>query len=374
MAPKHRAKTLPPAGWISKVERLVKKDPPDRLKDPAYARSAQIAEHSDDFCSIAVPVIRSLLPADADLATTVYATVLSDPAAFAYRSKVVMNTDAPGYFGQATTFFGVLGHELFHIGYFERQPHQTEVWPDNYGLHVLLITLQNDGLAVYTQHELAEFYPQPTEMNLLLLDSKLAVRYLVSRVNLLLVEAESVELGDPMVTAFNGMSQRALYVVGAHMARTIDEWLGRDVLRETVAAGPRAFIRTYNSVAKPSLQIYEVAEPVELSPTQVVRKAALEDDPDQLRAALGSVASSGRQPGGETFEHLSCAGLVLLSKDRPDLAVEVFQGLVQLFPEHPFAHLHLADAYRLCGDPARAELEYHRATTIEPRIESALAM
>jgi hypothetical protein len=41
---------------------------------------------------------------------------------------------------------------------------------------------------------------------------------------------------------------RGYYVVGAHMARTIEAKQGRDVLIGTIAQGPVAFLRTYNAL------------------------------------------------------------------------------------------------------------------------------
>ena len=53
---------------------------------------------------------------------------------------------------------------------------------------------------------------------------------------------------------------------------------------------------------------------------------------------------------------------------------EVFQLLVAIFPEHPYAHVHLGDAHRRCGDLAKAETSFNRAIDIEPRISTALTM
>jgi tetratricopeptide (TPR) repeat protein len=336
------------------------------------ARSREIMAHVDTFCQEALPVIASLLPAEADLGTTVRLTALNDPAYFAYRSSLVMNTDTPAYLGRTSKFFNILGHEMLHIGYFDREPYQAEVWSEPYPAKVLPMVLQNDGLAVYTQYLLSSTYRAPLEIELVLLKNKLAVSFLIGRVNELLQEAGALPEEEILGTAYRGLSQRALYVVGAHMARTIDETLGRAALAETVRTGPRSFIRTYNRVAEPGQEIHEIPEPEDLSAIQVLRKAALAGDLQLVEEMIGVIGEAGvENPGGETFEPLVSAGLVLQRGQAPDLAVAVFELLVSLFPEHAEAHVYLGDAYSLVGEPEKARGAYQRAAEIDVRVAAA---
>jgi hypothetical protein len=284
-----------------------------------------------------------------------------------------MDTDVRSYFGKSSKLLNILGHEVFHIGYFECQPRQTEVWSDNYVLQVVLTTLQNDGMAVYTQQQLSALYPAPAEIDLLLLDSRLAVRFLLKRVNGLLQEAEALREEDAMTTAFTGMNQRALYVVGAHMARVIDEELGRDALVETVSQGPRSFIETYNSVADRGMEVYEVDEPETLSDIQALRKAAVNRDYGAVQETIDRMAEeNGLNRGGETFEHLSSTGLVLLHDRQPDLAVQVLRLLVAVFPDHPHSHVHLGDSLSQSGETAEAQASYRLALELDPKLTPAI--
>jgi tetratricopeptide (TPR) repeat protein len=373
MAPWYRGKSTPPDGWDQNIQSILTLSDEEREEEKPFARSIEIIEHADTFCQNALPIILSLLPEDADLSTTVHLAAFTDPPYFAFRSNIVMNTDVRSYFGKTSKFFSLLGHEIFHIGYFDFQPYQTEVWSDFYPTKVLLTTLQNDGLAVYTQYLLSSYYPAPAEIELLLLENKFAVNILIDRVNDLLRETSVISEDEIMSKIFSGTNQRALYVVGAHMARTIAENLGRDVLVQTIAEGPRSFIATYNKVVKNGSKVYEIPEPEELSALQVLRQAAILGNLDVLVDTISAISTVGiENPGGETFEHLTSTGLLLLKNELSSIAVIVFQLQVSLFPDHPYSYLHLGNAYTQNGDVDKAREAYVQALEIDPRVAPAV--
>jgi Flp pilus assembly protein TadD len=77
-------------------------------------------------------------------------------------------------------------------------------------------------------------------------------------------------------------------------------------------------------------------------------------------------------PGGETFEHLTSTGLLLLKNELSSIAVIVFQLQVSLFPDHPYSYLHLGDAYTQNGDVDKAREAYLQALEIDPRVAPAV--
>jgi tetratricopeptide (TPR) repeat protein len=233
---------------------------------------------------------------------------------------------------------------------------------------VILVTLQNDGIAVFLQHELQDLYPAPLEIELLLLDSKLAVKYLMGRVNKLLQSASSLDEDTSMQQAFSGLNQPALYVVGAYMADTIDDELGREALAQTVATGPRSFIRAYNSVAEEGMKLHEVEEPQSLSSIHELRKAAIGGDDGQLEKILGEIRDQGiQETGGIDFETLMSTGLVLQSNGKLDRSLEVFELLVVSFPDYPFSHVYLGDLYVERGEIELANEAYQHAVSLDSR-------
>ena len=373
LAPWYRESEIPPSGWIRDIEMVQSVPSQNRGTERAMAGSVEIMGHADLYCGNALPVITSVLPQDADLETTVYLTTYNDPEAFAFRSNIVMDTGSRSHFGKTSKFFNILSHEIFHVGYFNHQPFQTELWPEDYTLHVVLVTLQNDGIAVFLQKDLSDLYPAPMEIDLLLLESKVAVRYLMTRVNHLLQDVDTLDEDESMAHAFSGLNQRALYVVGAHMARTIDEKLGREALAETVSRGPRSFIRVYNSVAEEGMDVHEIEDPVLLVPFQVLRKSAVEKDYVELERVLGGLREEGNMnSGGIEFEHLMSTGLVLQSQEQHDLAIEVFGLMVLLFPDHPSSHIYLGDVYAEMGWVKEAQEAYRRAQELDSRYSSVV--
>jgi Flp pilus assembly protein TadD len=61
-------------------------------------------------------------------------------------------------------------------------------------------------------------------------------------------------------------------------------------------------------------------------------------------------------------------GLLLLKKEQSGLAVEVFQLMVSLFPDHPYSYLYLGDAYTHNGDINKAQQAYLKALEIDPKV------
>jgi tetratricopeptide (TPR) repeat protein len=368
LSPWYREGKYPPAEWVEDIERVQSLSTEKRKDDPPKARSQEILDYQDIYCSNAIPVITSVLPEETSLDTKVYLSAFNDPEGFAYRSAIVMNVGSKSYFGKTSKFFNILSHEIFHIGYFNHQPHQSEVWPDNYPLHVILVTLQNDGIAVYLQSELHDLYAAPLEIELMLLESDLAVKFFMSRVNNLLKTSNSLDEAESMVQAFSGLNQTALYVVGATMAQAIEEELGIEALVGTVSEGPRSFIQVYNSVADEGMKIQEIEDSEDLTPIQNLRKAAVDEDYGMIERIMVSLQEDGiSNPGGIEFESIMSTGLVLQSQDKLDLSNAVFELLVEIFPDYPSSYIYLGDSYAGIGEIENAKDAYRKASELDSR-------
>ncbi|UCC16969.1 MAG: hypothetical protein JSU58_11535 [Dehalococcoidales bacterium] len=373
LAPHYRTTELPPDGWISDIEKLSTMSIEKREREKGYARSEEILEHADTFYEYGLPVILSLLPEEADLSTTVYLTDFNEPAWFAFESNVVINIGDPSPFIQTTNIFNIIAHELFHIGYFDLQPFQTDTWSDYYPANVILSTLHNDGMAVYTQYLLSSVYSNRTDIELMFLRFKPAVNIMVNRVNELISEIETLSEEELMQQVYFGSNRRALYVAGAYMARTIDERLGRESLIETVRQGSSSFISTYNAIADEGMEIVEIPEPEKLSPIQKLRQSALAGDYETIPVRLREVEKSMTdEPGGAVFEQLRSTGLILKEDNQSALAVEVFNLMTILFPDHSNVYMYLGNAYAQNGDDSSAQAAYTKAIEIEPRLEPVI--
>ena len=112
---------------------------------------------------------------------------------------------------------------------------------------------------------------------------------------------------------------------------------------------------------------------MDLTPIQRLRKAAIEGDYLELAIILEEIGEEGiLNPGGIAFENLMSAGLVLKSRDRHDLALEVFELLVMLFPEYPFSHVYLGDVYVEMGEMELAGEAYLKAIKLDSWFSSVV--
>jgi hypothetical protein len=66
------------------------------------------------------------------------------------------------------------------------------------------------------------------------------------------------------ITLF-GYHRKGFYIVGAHMAQTIENELGREALIQTVSDGYESFANTYNSIADEDMKNSGWRRRVELS-------------------------------------------------------------------------------------------------------------
>jgi tetratricopeptide (TPR) repeat protein len=368
-SPRLNPDSLPPEEWLQEMEALMKLSPEARLEQEPYLAAQEIMDYRESYCALGIPIIRSLLPSTADLETTVHFTAFTDPSAFTADFDVVMNIDMTRYFGKSAYLLNTLSHELFHIGYWRYQPHQREIWPQSYSLKAALVTLQNEGMATYSQEPINAYYPAWLERDLLVSQSELFVRFLIGRVNTFLTQAQSMPEDEVIRIVYSGLNQQALYSVGAHMARTIDQELGREALAETVAQGPRTFIRTYNRLVSEDWRIVEIPVSQTLNPAQQLRQAAIKRRYDEIPDLLSEIRSmTAERLDGAIFEEIRSAGYVFLDHQEVDLGVSVFEVMVAVFPEHPYSHIYLAKAYQVQGQHALAEDCYKVALELDPTL------
>lgn len=368
-SPNLNSGSLPPEDWLEAMQALAQLAQEDRWGEKDYGAATMIMDHRENYCAVGVPVVQSLLPPDAGLGTTIHLTAFTNPAAFTANNYIVMNVDVSHNFGKSAYFFNTLNHELFHIGYWRYQPYQREVWPQSYSLKSALVILQNEGMATYSQELSNASYPAQLEVDFQLSRRPIVLRLFIKRVNNLLQDAATLPEDDVIRELYSGLNQRALYAVGAYMARTIDQELGREALAETVAHGPRSFVKAYNQLVDESWKITEISESPSLNPFQKLRKAAVESMYDQVPDLVRDIQSAAEENlNGATFEEIRSAGWVLQGRGELELVVEVFEVMATLFADHPYSHIYLAEAYLLIGNSALAEESFQQAIAIDPTL------
>ncbi len=234
--------------WRDGVRELAELPAAERRGHPLVQMAREIVEGGNTFLQEAVPFICSFLPSEASLDIGIHFTAFVPPRSFV-TSEVVINVSATYWKGNVANILNNLVHEIFHVGYSRTRRERTEPRLSNGQLYEMLDALQNEGLATYVAYEAQGMFPAPDERDYPMLDDAEQVRRLRSLLNGLFTQFGVAS--DEQISQWawrRGVTMRGYYVVGAHMARTIERELGRAALIGTMSEGPVSFVRTYNSL------------------------------------------------------------------------------------------------------------------------------
>ena len=346
----------PPYGWQQYIEQFKTIPAENRDSGSTLKLGRECVKLRDSLLGDVVAHICSFLPDSVtDLSTTVYLTALIVPNAFQMNYNVVLNANA---IGSAAEAWNTTIHELFHVGYYRNECYRTEMLFHNEEKNDLTYSLQNEGIATYVAFSAPDaMYHEHKDYRMLKDGSK--VKKAINKVNELIKMVDSESPDDFRKKMFKiGVEERALYICGAHIARTIDQRLGREALVKTVSAGPRTFIATYNEMVSEDQKVIELPLEEPLTDFQQMRKAAVDGDYVRLRKTLKTIRENkaSQKPVGHPLE---MTGHLLLERDSLDLAREVFEIYEELFPKHGNPYEGLAETYLIKGDSLKA-IEYFR--------------
>jgi len=249
--------------WRKQIAALSEQDPAARRDSPLLRLTESIIAAEGRFREEAIPLVCSYLPDGAYLDIPVHFTAFVPPRSFVM-GGVVINISAPYWKGNGDNILNNLAHELFHVGYSRQRPHRTEAALRNEQLYGMLDSLQNEGTATWVGFEASAAFPAPDELDYGMLESPDEVTRLLAELNDLFAKVGRVSEKRLRRLSWNkGVTRRGYYIVGAHMARTIESARGREALVRTIAEGPASFVRLYNALVPEERRIrYEdVANP-----------------------------------------------------------------------------------------------------------------
>jgi tetratricopeptide (TPR) repeat protein len=362
--------------WRAKVERFAAMTDEERAADPSVELASEVAAARDSWSSRSVPLICSFLPdTRAPLDTTIYLSAALKPYAFMTQGKIVVDATSPRFQDNLDTILDLITHEVFHIGYGWRRHARRELELENPTLYHMLDSLQNEGMATYLGWQALEVFPEAVQEDYSMLDDPSEVRRLTTALNDLFATASAMAPDDLRSASWEvGVTGRAYYVVGAHMARSIDAELGRPALVRTVVEGPRSFVAAYNRIAPAGLQVVELTGPATEPPVHRLKLAAFDHDRQAFDTALADIRRDPDANGPDLERALNSLGYFLLGDDRVFDATSVFQLAVDLFPASANAHDSLGEAHMKAGDTAAAISSYERSLAIDPSNANAAAM
>jgi len=259
----HQGSNYPkdPDSWKEQMEGLAAKTKADRLKDPGYNLAKDLYEKKDLFQKRAVAHVEGFLPNLDKIheETTIYITAYTVPYSFMNNGNSVLDTTSPYWKGDLNFTLNVTTHELFHVGYGLNRGYREEEALENDLRNSLVEQLHNEGIATYVGYTIQNLFPCQGPDHIMM-DNPDAVKKKIAMVNNIFFSVDNVSLEEmEKISWDDGVMARAYYVAGGHMARTIDQGLGRGALVETIAQGPLSFIDTYNSLVTPDRQVVRFA-------------------------------------------------------------------------------------------------------------------
>jgi tetratricopeptide (TPR) repeat protein len=359
----------------------------------------KLARRQDEFHDLALPHVCSFMPhPQIDFETTVHFAIGTDFSGFAADNFIVISISDPYWASDDSAILNAMLHEVFHIAYGWNSFLRSEAPLADRFLGDMLQQLQNEGMATYVAYKATSFFSAPSEKDFSKLEDEVEVLASLDRLSKLFEQAERQQLPEDgpawmpdwlagllgyesRMTPEElrrelwrvGVEQRAYYVGGAYMAKTIDERLGRDALIATVAEGPRSFVRVYNSLVDGRRRIHEFQTDEDRSTGQALRSAALADDPGQFKRLLSRIR---RDPPDEDRIQwfLWSAANALRLRGRLDLAVETYETLLQFNPESADAFDGLGLIHLQQHEKDLALLCFRKSAALEPHRPLAFKM
>lgn len=256
--------------WLKDIKKLDSLPQEKREQRKAYKLYQLITANQQSFCKEVGPHVLTYLPEGTDLSVTIFLTALDDPVpAYTKDGEIAFSLSHPLFRYAAilheptavSTFFNLALQELYHVGYSEtfKRPSFEEL-KENEIVIDMLIGLQNEGIATHIEHQLSEQYPSPFEWFLYILNQKTVVRWYVNGMNKLFNEAKMKPTGDAYNAIYRrigaiGYRRKGFYIVGAYMAMTIEDELGRAALTQTILDGYESFADLYNGLVEEQMKI-----------------------------------------------------------------------------------------------------------------------
>ena len=232
-----------------RVSDLARLSEEERGSHPLLRMTETIVARQAEWRDGAVPHLCSYFPADVDLSRPAFFIAFVPPRAFATGDGNVIDVASEYWHGNPDNILNSLVHEYFHIGYGQMRRRRSEEPLEDAQLYRMLDMVHNEGLAVWVTYRARSVFPAPNEVDNDLLDNPDDVTRLLGALNELLAQSTVMEANQLRRLAWRvGVTDRAYYIVGAHMARTIEAERGRDAVIGTLHEGPLAYVTLYNSL------------------------------------------------------------------------------------------------------------------------------
>jgi len=215
-----------------------------------------ILKEREEFVQWAIPHLHRYLPDGTPIRGAVAMAAFLPNYAFSMNGIIVISLTDRFWSNDASVVFNLLVHELFHNGFVQ---HQRGISPndarDGHELvQALLWQMQNEGMATYVAYRAKP--PHLVFGDYKLLEQSGEVRNHFAQCRKLLMDLNAASrqtlpaLRERLWRECN--LSRVSYIVGASMARRIEQLSGVAALVKTIRQGPQAFLGAYQRTSPES--------------------------------------------------------------------------------------------------------------------------
>lgn len=236
-------------GFREKVEELAKQPLEEREQNPYFRFAKTLTDSITRIRSDGLSHICSYLPRESKMVSTIYLACFiflgKDepqfvPSAFIYGGSSCLNVTSDQWGFNENRALNEIIHELYHNGYETHQiqcPLKDEMSTRQLLAHILW-QLHNEGMATYVAYKAQHLFPKDNDEDYAMLENPSEVSRLLGNVKKLIRDASTelpTDVKEGVIQV--GISERAFYVAGAHMASIIEDKAGKNALIESVTKG-----------------------------------------------------------------------------------------------------------------------------------------
>lgn len=253
---------VPDPKWEKNISEIAKLSRRKRRNHPHLRMALEVAEKADFFRTTAIPYVSTFLPnADKmDFTLTVYLNAYTGAYRFMMNNELFIDVAHEKWHGSSQNILNNLVQVVFDLGFLECRETRTEK-PLDQKLYTLLEYLQSRGITTYVGYKAQDKFPADDVEDYNLLENESDCARLRNNLNDLFSNAESMDDKELWKKAVEiGVRGKAYTVVGAYMAKTIEEKLGLDALKDTITQGPLSFLKTYNSLVDDDKKIHDFGD------------------------------------------------------------------------------------------------------------------
>ena len=361
-------------GWKKNIEKITTIPISKRRDNPDYTLVNEIIGAKETFIKKAIPHICSFLPKkELTINSTAYFVAFTYPRGIGVNDRIVIDIFNSYFRRNSSMILNTMVHELYHTGFGHIQFASTDPEFESSAIRRMLSDFQNEGITTYVAYKAQDLFPAPYEEDYSMLENNKIVYKLILRLNKLFKKSESMTADALQEESWElGVDKRAYYIVGAFMARTIDEKLGREELNMTIEKGPLTFIKSYNAIADKIMQIHEIKPPANPSIFERLRQTAVNQDYNTFGVFLSEIKENKSEIDRSKEDTFLRIGLVFMQQKRNDLAIEICRFNSELFPNSAAGYNFLGMAHRQKGNKVSALENFKKAIELDPEYVDAV--